>query len=401
MLYELVLSLRQCVYALLGAERSLPWFALLPPIVLALMIVPLVGCGDKSGDKPAPARPVRYVVIGSPATLPSLERTGEIHAHDETALSFRTAGRMMTRAVDIGDRVNYGQLLATLDDTSAQNQLDSATADEESARATARVAALNVSRMQKLIATGAIARSQLDSARADWLVASARVKSSEAALRNARESLGWTRLTSPGEGIITAVSASPGQVVNAGETVVTLAAGQARDVASQFQLQQACLAAGQARDVVFDIPDPAKVEAQRAEEFQVALLSDAGVKAYAVLRDISPQADPQTRTWRVRATLKKPPAAMALGASVTVRLPSSGSTGYAIPASALSRCGDKPAVFVITPQMQAQLRVVVPASYTASSAIIASGLVPGDRVITAGVSKLRPGEKVVAGERLP
>ena len=382
MLYELVLSLRQCVYALLGAERSLPWFALLPPIVLALMIVPLVGCGDKSGDKPAPARPVRYVVIGSPATLPSLERTGEIHAHDETALSFRTAGRMLTRAVDVGDRVNYGQLLATLEETSARNQLDSATADDESARATARVAALNVNRMQKLIATGAIARSQLDSAQADWLVASARVKSSEAALRNARESLGWTRLTSPGEGVITAVSASPGQVVSAGETVVTLAAGQARDV-------------------VFDIPDPAKVEAQRAEEFQVALLSDAGVKAYAVLRDISPQADPQTRTWRVRATLKKPPAAMALGASVTVRLPSSGSTGYAIPASALSRCGDKPAVFVITPQMQAQLRVVVPASYTASSAIIASGLVPGDRVITAGVSKLRPGEKVVAGERLP
>ncbi|MDD9654514.1 efflux RND transporter periplasmic adaptor subunit [Klebsiella pasteurii] len=382
MLYELVLSLRQCVYALLGAERSLPWFALLPPIVLALMIVPLVGCGDKSGDKPAPARPVRYVVIGSPATLPALERTGEIHTHDETALSFRTAGRMLTRAVDVGDRVNYGQLLATLEETSARNQLDSATADDESARATARVAALNVNRMQKLIATGAIARSQLDSAQADWLVASARVKSSEAALRNARESLGWTRLTSPGEGVITAVSASPGQVVSAGETVVMLAAGQARDV-------------------VFDIPDPAKVEAQRAEEFQVALLSDAGVKAYAVLRDISPQADPQTRTWRVRATLKKPPAAMALGASVTVRLPSSGSTGYAIPASALSRCGDKPAVFVITPQMEAQLRVVVPASYTASSAIIASGLVPGDRVITAGVSKLRPGEKVVAGERLP
>lgn len=382
MLYELVLSLRQCVYALLGAERTLSWFALLPPIVLILMIVPLVGCGDKSAEKPASARPVRYVVVGSPATLPALERTGEIHAHDETALSFRTAGRMLTRAVDVGDRVNYGQLLATLEETSARNQLDSATADDESARATARVAALNVNRMQKLIATGAIARSQLDSAQADWLVASARVKSSEAALRNARESLGWTRLTSPGEGVITAVSASPGQVVSAGETVVTLAAGQARDV-------------------VFDIPDPAKVEAQRAEEFQVALLSDAGVKAYAVLRDISPQADPQTRTWRVRATLKKPPAAMALGASVTVRLPSSGSTRYAIPASALSRCGDKPAVFVITPQMQAQLRVVVLASYTASSAIIASGLVPGDRVITAGVSKLRPGEKVVAGERLP
>ncbi|MGF7444932.1 efflux RND transporter periplasmic adaptor subunit, partial [Klebsiella michiganensis] len=69
MLYELVLSLRQCVYALLGAERTLSWFALLPPIVLILMIVPLVGCGDKSAEKPAPPRPVRYVVVGSPATL--------------------------------------------------------------------------------------------------------------------------------------------------------------------------------------------------------------------------------------------------------------------------------------------------------------------------------------------
>lgn len=382
MLSELVLSRRQCVSALPGAERTISWFAPLPPIVLALMIVPLVGCGDKNADKPAPARPVRYVVVGSPATLPAVERTGEIHAHDETALSFRTAGRMLTRVVDIGDRVNDGQQLATLEDSSAQNQLASATADDESARATARVAALNVSRMQKLIATGAIARSQLDSARADWLVASARVKSSEAALRNARESLAWTHLTSPGEGVITAVSASPGQVVSAGETVLTLAAGQARDV-------------------VFDIPEPAKIQVQKAEEFQVALLSDAAVNAYAILRDISPQADPQTRTWRVRATLKTPPAAMALGASVTVRLPSSGSTGYAIPASALSRCAEKPAVFVITPQMQAQLRVVVPASYTASSIIIASGLMPGDRVITAGVSKLRPGEKVVAGERLP
>lgn len=382
MLSELVLSRRQCVSALPGTERTISWFALLPPIVLALMIVPLVGCGDKNADKPAPARPVRYVVVGSPATLPAVERTGEIHAHDETALSFRTAGRMLTRAVDIGDRVNDGQQLATLEDSSAQNQLASATADDESARATARVAALNVSRMQKLIATGAIARSQLDSARADWLVASARVKSSEAALRNARESLAWTHLTSPGEGVITAVSASPGQVVSAGETVLTLAAGRARDV-------------------VFDIPEPAKIQVQKAEEFQVALLSDAAVNAYAILRDISPQADPQTRTWRVRATLKTPPAAMALGASVTVRLPSSGSTGYAIPASALSRCAEKPAVFVITPQMQAQLRVVVPASYTVSSIIIASGLMPGDRVITAGVSKLRPGEKVVAGERLP
>ncbi|MGT2397480.1 efflux RND transporter periplasmic adaptor subunit, partial [Enterobacter roggenkampii] len=90
------------------------------------------------------------------------ERTGEIHAHDETTLSFRTGGRILTRSVDIGDRVTAGQLLATLDDTTGKNQLDSAAADYESAKASAQVAALNVSRMQKLMPTGAIARTQLD-----------------------------------------------------------------------------------------------------------------------------------------------------------------------------------------------------------------------------------------------
>jgi multidrug efflux pump subunit AcrA (membrane-fusion protein) len=92
---------------------------------------------------------------------------------------------------------------------------------------------------------------------------------------------------------------------------------------------------------------------------------------------------------------------MALGASVTVTLPSSAPRGYTLPASALTRVGDKPAVFVITPQSRAQLRAVVPASYTATSVMIASGLEPGDRVITAGVSTLRSGEPVVAGEVQP
>ena len=125
--------------------------------------------------------------------------------------------------------------------------------------------------MQKLIATGAIARSQLDSAQADWLVASARVKSSEAALRNARESLGWTRLYSPGGGLSrrSAPSRSGGQRRRDG--------GDAGGGSGAW-----CL--------ISRIP---KVEAQRAEEFQVALLSDAGVKAYAVFADISPQADPR------------------------------------------------------------------------------------------------------------
>ncbi|HCR2225624.1 TPA: biotin/lipoyl-binding protein, partial [Enterobacter asburiae] len=162
---EFFLSLRHCLHHLYGVARTLSWLHFLPLALLALAIFPLTGCGDKHENKPDPARAVRYVVVGAAQTLPALERTGEIHARDETTLSFRTGGRILTRSVDIGDRVTAGQLLATLDNTTGQNQLDSAAADYEGAKASAQVAALNVSRMQKLMPTGAIARTQLDSAR--------------------------------------------------------------------------------------------------------------------------------------------------------------------------------------------------------------------------------------------
>ncbi|EIY5371579.1 efflux RND transporter periplasmic adaptor subunit [Klebsiella variicola] len=376
---EFLLSLRHSLHHLYDVARTLSWLHFLPLTILSVVIFLLPGCGDNQGNTTDPVRTVRYVVVGSAQTLPALERTGEIHAHDETILSFRTGGRIVTRSVDIGDRVNAGQLLATLENTTSQNQLDGAQADYEGAKASAQVAALNVNRMQKLMPTGAIARTQLDTARADWLVARARLKNSESALRNARESLGWTRLIAPRSGVITEVSASAVQVVNGGQSVLTLATGEALDV-------------------VFDIAKPEAIPPQEQAGLRVSLLSDPSVQASAAVRDISPQADPQTRTWRVRATLQNPPLAMALGASVTVTLPATGPHGYALPASALSRVDDKPAVYVINPQSQAQLRVVVPAYYTATSVIISGGLEPGDRVITAGVSKLRSGEPVIAGE---
>ncbi|MVT05122.1 efflux transporter periplasmic adaptor subunit [Enterobacter sp. 10-1] len=379
---EFILSLRQCLHHLSGAARNIPLLSFIPLVIMVFAISLLTGCGEKTVNTPKPARPVRYLVIASPTSFADLQRTGEIHAHDETALSFRLDGRILSRRVDIGDRVKAGQRLATLDDVSVKNRLAAAQADVESAKASAQAAGLNLSRMQKLMPTGAIARAQLDSVRADWLVANARLKSSVAARRDAEENLSWARLVAPADGVITGVSASAGEVVNAGQTVLTLAAGDARDA-------------------VFATTEPAQLLAQKGAAFRVYLLDDPAVSTTGILRDISPQADPLTRTWRVRVSLPQPPAAMALGASVTVALPVPRASGYVIPASALSRSGDRPAVFVIDSRMQAQLRQVVPAGYTASSIIISSGLHPGDRVITAGVSKLRSGENVIAGERQP
>lgn len=376
--------LRQSLHYLFIAARSISLFSLFPLLLLAAVLPLLTGCGDKPTQKPAPPRVVRYQVIGAASDHQMTVRTGEIRAHDETALAFRLDGRMVSRLVDIGERVHTGQVLAAIESETGKNQLTSATADVESARAAERVAALNLSRMQKLMPSGAIARSQLDSARADWQSAASRLKSTIAALHTAQENLAWTQLTAPADGIITRVSASVGQVVSAGQTVFTLATSDARDV-------------------VFDVADPQQLPASTSNtlRFPVALLANPAIRASSKLRDISPQADPQTRTWQVRVTLETPPAAMALGASVTVEIPSAMPDGYTVPASALSRVGDQPAVFIIDGHGQAQLRPITLAGYSATSAVIASGVSVGNKVIIAGVSKLRAGERVIAGEPQP
>ncbi|EKY1911869.1 efflux RND transporter periplasmic adaptor subunit, partial [Cronobacter sakazakii] len=201
------------------------------------------------------------------------------------------------------------------------------------------------------------------------------------ALRNARESLDWTQLAAPADGVITSVSASAGQVVSAGQSIFTLATSHARDV-------------------VLDVSDPQRFSRAMQARWQVASLTEPAITATAVLRDISPQADPQTRTWRVRLILTDPPDAMALGASVTVALPQTQTPGFTVPACALTRLNGHPTLFIIDAQQRAQPRPVTIAQYTSDSVIIAGGVRPGDKVIVAGVSKLRAGEKVIPGEAM-
>lgn len=368
---------RHGVRHLCAAGRLLPF---LPAACLLIVVVVLVGCGDKSRQPVVPARPVRVVIAPLPSASGTVIQTGEIRAREEVALGFRLDGRILTRQVDVGDRVAAGQIVATQESATRRNQLNSAQADLDSARAAEQLAALNLRRMKLLMPGGAIARTQLDSAQSDWQAARARRQSSEDALKNARENLSWAQLTAPADGVVTQVSASVGQVVSAGQQIVTLASGGGRDA-------------------VFDVADPLAIPAQAGAVFSVSLLSGSSVIAPGHLRDISPQADPQTRTWRVRITLDNPPPAMALGASIQLILPASGQAAIALPASALTRAGGQPAIFIVnTKTLTLHLQPVVLARYSTKEIFISAGLSPGETVAIAGVSKLRNGEKVTLGE---
>ncbi|MQB52429.1 efflux RND transporter periplasmic adaptor subunit [Rahnella sp. RcJ3] len=368
---------RHAVRHLSATGRMLPF---IPAACLIIVAIVLTGCGDKAHKQAPSVRPVRTISAPPPVALSSLIQTGEIRAHEEVTLGFRLDGRILTRQAEVGDRVIAGQVLATQESETSRNQFSSAQADLNSARAAEQVAALSLRRMQLLMPSGAIARSQLDSAQADWQAARAKRQSSEDALKNAQENVSWTKLTAPADGVITQVSASAGQVVSAGQSVITLASGSLRDA-------------------VFDVADPQSVPQQADSLFTISLLSAPSVVAQGHFRDVSPQADPQTRTWRLRITLDNPPPAMALGASVQLTLNASGPRLIALPASALTRSGDKPAVFVVDEKtLTLHLRPVVIGRYSTSEIFLSAGVQPDERVVIAGVSKLREGEKVMSGE---
>jgi RND family efflux transporter MFP subunit len=119
------------------------------------------------------------------------------------------------------------------------------------------------------------------------------------------------------------------------------------------------------------------------------------VTATGRVREVSPRADPVTGTFRVRVGLDNPPAAMRLGSTVTGRVPTGAVTGIEMPASAVFRTDRQPAVWVVDPQSgTVSIRNVAVRSSNPTSVSVASGLEPGDVVVTAGVQALRPGQKV-------
>ncbi|POY55393.1 RND family efflux transporter MFP subunit [Pectobacterium versatile] len=337
-----------------------------------LSAVFLSGCdgADNSSTSP-PVRPVKTQLVMPAMNREPVSLTGEIRPHEETVLGFRLDGRVLNRLVDVGASVKRGDVIATLDARDSENQLRSAQADLASAASAERLAKSNFSRMKTLAPGGAIARVQLDEAQANWDAAVSRRESAQATVKGAQERLSYTQLTAAQDGVITTVSANPGQVVSAGQEVVRLASLDGRDA-------------------VFDVPERLVNPSLPSRVIRVSLLSEPSVQAEGRVRDISPQADPVTRTFRVRVTLTSPPAASVNGA-----IQQSDTAVIELPASALTRQGDKPAVYVVNAETQTlRLQPVSVARYSDTAIFVAEGLKQGDRVVTAGVSKLRPDEKI-------
>ena len=345
------------------------------------LLLPVAGCGEEAPKAPA-VRAVRTMVVTLRLIEDDRRAVGEVRPRYESELGFRLAGKLVARTVDVGATVKKGDLLAQLDTSDYRNKLKSAQSDIVGAEAILTEAEASEGRLRHLLANGHTTRANYDVALKNLRSAEAKLEAARAALELAKDQLSYAELNADFDGIVTAVNAEPGQVVGIGQTIVRLARPEEKDAV--FAVAEASLGRRPERE---------------RPEIVALLLSNPSISAEGEVREISPVADPSTRTFLVKVSLRNPPEQMRFGASVVGRLKAAMTSVVALPGSALFDKAGQPAVWVVDGASGAlRLRPVEVSRYETDRVIIAAGLVKGDVVVTAGVNRLRENETVRVAE---
>jgi RND family efflux transporter MFP subunit len=355
----------------------------LPALLLAGT---LLGCSEPPAPPAAP-RPVLYTVVQAGAAHE--ERfAGSIQARYETVQGFRTAGRIASRAVDVGTAVSAGELLATLDPTDQQNALQASEGEMASAQARWLDARTNAQRRLELVRSGVGAKADFDAAQTREQTSRAALEQKTADVRNARDQLAYTRVAAEFAGVVTAWHVEVGQVVSAGQPLLTLAHADIKEA-------------------VFDLPDGLLDELPADALFQVAPQLAPEITSSGKVREVAPQADAATRTRRVRLSLSGDTRQLHLGTTVVVRLLNPATPRTRLPETAL-RHGANPAptdageVWVIDPaSLEVQRRPVQLSNRQAGGVTVTAGLRDGEWVVRAGANSLRDGQRVTLAEGSP
>ncbi len=346
-----------------------------------VFILAFTGC--KNEEHVPVIRPVRSIIIEKHKIGDPIVLTGQLRARDEISLAFRLSGKLIERSVGVGEMVRTGQIIARLDAEAEQNAKNAAQADYTAAQAVLEQAKSAERRLNNLLRERAVSRTQYEVVLRQLKTARAQVTAAKAKLDSTKDQLKYTILRAEADGVITAKGAESGEVVRAGQMILLLARSDGRDG-------------------VFDMPAKViRAGFSTQQRVEVWLADNPDIKASGSIREISPQADPSTRTYRVKVGLKNAPADMFLGSTVVGRLLLQTDSQIEIPSSSLNMSKGKPAVWIVDPtDTTVHLRRITVMRYTQDSVIVADGLKPGERIITAGVQVLYEGQKVrLLGEK--
>lgn len=351
--------------------------------ILLVLLSCLGGCGGETESLEA-ARPVLVVHPGGGAQAALSAYAGEVRAREESALSFRVGGNLIRRHVDAGTQVKQGQVLAVLDADDLSLQAQSAQAQFAAAEAD-RVRALgDRDRYARLVKDKLVSQSTFDAQNSAYKAAESQARAARAQLDVARNQAAYSQLRAPRDGVIATRQAEAGQVVAAGQTIFTLAANDGREIAIS-------LPEGRIREFV--VGQPVMVE----------LWNAPGVRLPGQIREISPAADAQTRTYAARVKLVGDAAkAVELGQSARVYVQDTGvAAALSLPLSAIHRGPNKAtAVWVVDPQTgKVKSTPVQLGRYGETDVPVLGGVKAGDWVVGAGGHLLREAQPVTPVDR--
>lgn len=350
-------------------------------LLLALSLVWLAGC-DKPAEPVAPPRPTLIMVVGDSNDSSSMVLVGEVRPRFESAQSFRISGKIMERKVDVGAQVKKSQLIARLDAADVNLNAAAAMADVRAAEASHALAVAELERQRQLFARKFISASALDIREAELKTSAARLAQVKAQANVSGNQMQYANLTADRDGVITMIRAEPGQVVQAGETVVQIA-----------NLKET--------EVLVAVPESRMAEVKPGTPVTVKMWANPN-KAYAGrVREIAPAADSATRAFDVRVSVTDADDLVKLGmtAGVKFKQQAQQSQQLLIPLAALTERNGKKLVWVIDAENKAEPREVTAGEFSEQGVMITDGLQPGEKIAIAGVHTLVKGQQVkpVAG----
>jgi RND family efflux transporter MFP subunit len=348
---------------------------LLAGVLLAALAIALAGCNDKVAEKATPGRPVLVASVHYEPESPERSFVGTIKPRIETDMGFRVPGKVAKRLVEVGQTVDVGQPLATLDEVDLKLQAEQAEAEFHAATGVLAQAAAAETRAKDLRVKGWTTDAQLDQARAAGDEARARLNRAERSVELTNNSLSYATLVADTRGVVTATLIDAGQVVASGQTAVRVA---------RFAEKEA----------VVSIPETLLGRAKDGVA-TVTLWSEPDKKYVAKLREVAPSADPATRTYLAKFSLPDAGEQVSLGMTATLTLADPATERVArLPLSALFSEGGDPSLYVVDDKGDVALKPVSVKSYESNCVVITGGVDEGTKVVVLGVQKLDPAQKV-------
>ena len=320
---------------------------------------------------------VRTQIVGNKNARQQFIYSGEVHGRVESQLAFQVGGKISKRNVELGSRVSQGDILLQIDPKDIQQTVNSTSAQVSSAQAQLRLAASNLQRYWQLYEQAAVSRAQYDQYVNAYEAALAASRQASAQYSQGANQLDYSSLRASAAGIVSAVNAEAGQVVSAGQPILTLV--QDGD-----------------REVEISVPENRVEEVRTAQQINVSFWAFPDVVIEGKIREISPIADAATRTYKVRITLMNPPETIKLGMTASAQIAGTGIKNQAaleIPLSAVYQTDGSTGVWVVNNEI-VSLKSITVGEYGNAKIQVLSGLTPGDTIVTAGVHKLREGQKV-------